>query len=94
LNDLDHDKRVLTGGFELVTDFEIGATYLTIKEDAGQVFTVIHSETVNIDYDYDSALVGIELLDLQNGFPVQDLASEGSDLHKALTEANTYLTNH
>jgi uncharacterized protein YuzE len=94
LNDLDHDQRVLTGGFELTTDFEVGATYLKIKEDAGQIFTVEHNEQVLIDYDYDSALVGIELLDLKTGFPVTDLASEGSDLFKALTEANSYLQSN
>ena len=91
MNDLDPDKCILAGGFELTTDFAAGASYLTVKGDAGQIFTVEHSEAVYIDYDYDSALVGIELLDLKSGFPVKDLAAEGSDLHNALTAANLYL---
>lgn len=74
----------------LSIDFEAEAAYLTVDEIlAGEeVFTVEHNPNVYIDYDSRGNLKGFELLDLEAGFPVEEMTENNSDLCHVLTKAN------
>lgn len=91
MNTADKDNFLVDGN--LTIDFTVHAVYLTITPELKgvQLFTIEHNDTVNIDYDISGQVYGIELLTMKHGFPVEELAEQGSDLWKEIEEANRKL---
>lgn len=71
-------------------DLFADAAYLYVQQDADVVRTVAHSDSINIDYDDDSEVVGYEILSLGERFPVRELPFRDSN---ELNQANDALDN-
>lgn len=78
-------------GYEDTTlkiDMEAEAAYLSITSKFDQLFTTQHNDSVMVDFNWDGNLVGIELLNLEEGYPLNELATPGSSLYLLLEQAN------
>lgn len=87
---VEYPKNLLEN-FAFLLDVEAGTAYLKVKHDYAQKFTIVHNTNTLIDYDFNGDLVGIELLNLTEGYPVDELAQKGSPLYLQLKSANSLI---
>lgn len=86
---MNEDNYLIDGNMSI--DFDAHAAYLTINPCADQLFTVQHNDIVNIDYNAKGEIHGFELLNIDKGFPVEEMAERNSILWGMLKNANDRL---